>query len=126
MVLSHTVRITATAVALLGTVAAADAATNIDDFVPRDLPVTLPGAYLAGRGADAERDFSAAIPYSADAFTNDPANATIGERLVTLSLADGQMNAAFGYAQKLTAVDTTNPIALIALATQALEQGQFA
>jgi tetratricopeptide (TPR) repeat protein len=126
MVLSHTVRITALAVAFIGTGAAVDAATNIDDFVPRDLPVTLPGSYLAGRGADAERDFSAAIPYYADAFSNDPANATIGERLLTLSLADGQMNAAFGYAQKLTAVDTTNPIALIALASHALEQGQYA
>jgi tetratricopeptide (TPR) repeat protein len=125
MIRSHSVRLTAIAVAFLGS-SAAFAATNIDDFVPRDLPVTLPGAYLAGRGADAERDFTEAIPYYANAFTNDPANAVIGERLVTLSLASGQMAEAFAYAQKLTAVDKSNPIALIALASRAIEQGQFA
>jgi tetratricopeptide (TPR) repeat protein len=126
MLLSHAVRFTAVAVVFLGTTAAVGAATNIDDFVPRDLPVTLPGAYLAGRGADAERDFAGAIPYYAKAFSEDPSNLTIGERLVTLSLADGQLSDAFGYARKLTAIDTANPIALIALAAEAIEQGQFA
>ncbi len=128
MIRSHTVRLTAIAVAFLGTSSAvfAAAATNIDDFVPRDLPVTLPGAYLAGRGADAQRDFLEAIPYYANAFSNDPANATIGERLVTLSLASGKLSDAFSYSQKLIAVDSSNPIALIALAAQAIDQGKFA
>jgi tetratricopeptide (TPR) repeat protein len=126
MLLSHTVRLTAVAVLFLGTTAAVGAATNIDDFVPRDLPGTLPGVYLAGRGADAERDFAGAIPYYAKAFAEDPANATIGERLVTLMLADGQIGDAFGHARTLIAIDTSNPIALIALAAQAIEEGEFA
>src|SRR5262249_41520121 len=115
MKLSRTLRLSAATVALLATSAVSQAALNVDDLVRKNLEVTLSGAYLAGRSADAEHDFGSAIPYYADAFAADPTNATLGERLVTLALADGQMSAAFNYAQQLIKADMSDPIGLIAL-----------
>ena len=71
MKLSRTIRATAVTVAFLGANGTAfAAATSIDDLVPRDLPITLPGSYLAARGADFDRAFSDAISYYANAFNN--------------------------------------------------------
>ena len=58
---SHVILAAAAAVAFLAG-GMAQAATRVDDLVPRDLPVTLPGSYLAGRGADADRDFGSRYP----------------------------------------------------------------
>ena len=69
MKLSRTLRLSAATVALLATSAVSQAALNVDDFVPKNLEVTLSGAYLAGRSADAEHDFGSAMLYSLGAIT---------------------------------------------------------
>jgi tetratricopeptide (TPR) repeat protein len=114
------------AFAFLALPVAAMAATTVDDLVPTNLPVTLPGSYLAGRGADFDRNLGAAVKYYAEAFAEDPENPTVGERLVLLGLASGQTKEAFGFARKLDEVDSGNAIARIALAAQAIETNDLA
>ena len=126
MKLSHTIRATAATVAFLGTAIAAQAAVSVDDLVPKNVPVTLSGAYLAGRGADAELDFGAAVSYYANAFATDPTDATMGAGLFTRGVADGQFDSAVNYAQQLLKADPTNPTALIVLGARAIDQNQLA
>jgi tetratricopeptide (TPR) repeat protein len=91
-----------------------------------NLPTTLSGNYLAGRSADVSKDVASAAVFYGNALAEDPDNPALIERVVTLSLANGDMEQAFATAEKLAAIDKTNPMARVALATQAVKKQDLA
>jgi tetratricopeptide (TPR) repeat protein len=103
--------------------AAAEAAVG-DVAIER--PSSLAGSYLAGRSADLSNDVDAALTYFDYTLEFDPGNPAIGERVLMLRLAAGEMEPAFDLAKTLIVSDTRNPTATLALATQALKRGEYA
>src|SRR5262249_17906413 len=80
------------------------------------MPPSFSGSYLAGRSADQARDVAPALEFYADALTADPDIPALTDRLLLLSLANGDMDQALALATHLTAVDTGNPAGRLAIA----------
>jgi tetratricopeptide (TPR) repeat protein len=91
-----------------------------------DLPATLSGSYLAARSADIAKDIASAASFYSSALADDPDNPALIERVVLLSLANGDFQQAFPTAERLQAADTGNPMARIALAARAVKQHDYA
>jgi tetratricopeptide (TPR) repeat protein len=110
----------AAGVALLGVSAKAIAAMEVDE------PPTLSGSYLAARSADVARDIQAAAGFYGEALADDPKNPALVERVLILKLASGDVDQAFGPAEKLIEIDNGNPIARLALAMRSIKQKDYA
>jgi tetratricopeptide (TPR) repeat protein len=111
-------------VALLAVPSVADADTA-SDFIPKDLPVTFAGSYLAGRSADIAEDLGSAVTFYAEALSADPANPALSERLLLLSLAGGDMEKAAPLAERLVEMDSGNPVARLMLASRLIKEGHY-
>ena len=101
------------------------AASNIDDLVPQNLPITFSGSYLAGRAADFAKDIGSAVAFYDEAIESDPENPALIDRLLLLSLADGAFDRAFQHAETLVEIDSSNATARMALAARAFREGDF-
>lgn len=100
-------------------------AVSTDDFVPRDLPLTLSGSYLAGRSADSANDVEAAVSYFGNALESDPDNAQLIERLLILKIAKGELEGAQALAERLLVVDARNPVARLVIGARLLKEGSY-
>ena len=108
------------------TFAAAPAfATAGDDAETQASRSSLSGNYLAGRVAGAQRDASSAAAYFRAALRDDPRNAELIERTFLLTLAEGDGDAAMRLAERVVAVDPSNRIARLALATRAIRTHNY-
>jgi tetratricopeptide (TPR) repeat protein len=121
MRISQRLRLTLTAAALFaGATAPVGSALANVGF---DMPPTFSGSYLAGRSAEQGRDVAAAVHFFSDALTADPDNPTLTDRLLLLTLANGDMERSFGIARHLVDVDSGNPAGRLALAVRELKLG---
>jgi predicted Zn-dependent protease len=100
-------------------------AESDSEFFLDDMPLSLSGSYLAGRSADASQDFKAAAAYLMAALDSDPDNPILIERVLVLHIANGDMDAARGLADRLADVDSRNPLARLLLAADAIRAGAF-
>lgn len=75
----------------------------------------LAGAYLAGRAATYESDFSAAADYYTRALVRDPSNPVLMENVVFSQLAQGEVKRAVPVAQRLAEVGVRSQVGNIVL-----------
>ncbi|MCP4305512.1 MAG: hypothetical protein GY788_11665, partial [bacterium] len=87
---------------------------------------SLAGSYLAGRSANTARDLRAAAAFFTAALANDPENPILMDRVLILSIANGDIGTALEFAEKLTKVDPRNPMARFARGVDAIERGALA
>ncbi len=86
---------------------------------------TLSGSYLAGRSADVARDLEAAALYFSAALARDPDNPILLERVLVLRMANGEIDAASGLADRLIGIDRRNPLARLLRSVEAFKQGAY-
>ncbi|MDP6352708.1 MAG: tetratricopeptide repeat protein [Alphaproteobacteria bacterium] len=89
------------------------------------VPTSALGGYLAGRFARARHDSTAAIRFFGRALESDPANPELMRRTLTALIADRRVADAQDVALALARSDTESPIALLALATEAIGRADF-
>ncbi len=75
----------------------------------------LAGAYLAGRAATYESDFSAAAEYYTRALVRDPANLVLMENVVFAQLAQGRLKQALPVAERLWQAGARSQVANIVM-----------
>ncbi|MGY2047173.1 tetratricopeptide repeat protein [Methylobacterium sp. JK268] len=97
--------------------------TTTSTYEPAD---SLEGNFLAAYIAGASRDTTAAASFYREAVKGDPRNAELLERSFVALLADGSLPEAFRAAEKLSARDTSNGLAQLALGVQKLKGKQWA
>lgn len=85
----------------------------------------LAGAYLAGRAATFERDFSAQADYYTRALVRDPGNAVLMENVVFAQLAQGQMKRAIPVAQRLWQMELRSQAANMVMVGDFAQRGAF-
>jgi Flp pilus assembly protein TadD len=105
----------------LSTVSFAARAPAAVEFDPGGEPSSLSGSYLAGRSADMSNDIDTALAYLTFTLETDRGNAVLGDRVLTLQLAAGDIESALELAERLTITDADNPAARIALAASAIK-----
>ncbi|MHA1157669.1 MAG: tetratricopeptide repeat protein [Alphaproteobacteria bacterium] len=123
--LRHRYLLPAMLTALMGTGAltpSAAVAAGSDGAVEVDA-TTLSGSYLAGRSADAAHDLSAAARFFVSALRSDPGNPVLLERVVMLLLATDDLDAAFGFAERLVTLVPGNPISRVTLGARTMKAG---
>jgi tetratricopeptide (TPR) repeat protein len=87
--------------------------------------ISASGTYLAARHAGTERDSALAAAYYRAALKSDPKNAELLERTFLSVLADGEIDEAVKYAERLTQIDRGHRIARLVLGIRALKQKQY-
>lgn len=93
----------------------------------RDLQeLTTAGSYLAARRASVDRDAAAAAAFYRSALRTDPKNADLLDRAFISALADGDIDEAVKYADRILAVDKTNRVARLVVGVRALKLKQYA
>jgi len=109
----------------LSTLGYAPAAQAIIELAPEERPASLSGSYLAGRSADISNDIDSALAYLSYALETDRSNPALGDRVLTLQLAAGEIEPALELAERLTITDDQNPAARIALAASAIKDARY-
>ena len=84
-----------------------------------------PGNYLAALVAGADRDTSAAALFFREALRADPRNPDLIERAFAAALSDGDEAGALPLAERLIARDAFNSLARLAIAVNAIAEGQY-
>lgn len=107
-------------------IGAAPSAHAIVDLAPADRPSSLSGSYLAGRSANMADDIDAALAYLAFTLEVDRGNQVLGDLVMTLQLAAGEIEPALELAERIAIADDRNPAPRIALAASALKAGRYA
>lgn len=102
--------------------AAATANAPASNAVARTSPA---GNYLAGRFAGATRDMAAASTYYRAALRADPKNEELVERTFLAVLATGDVEQAIPFARRLIALDRSQRVARLAIASRALKRGRY-
>ena len=92
MHLSHPFRLPLAFVAIFAATAGYIADTN--PAVSADPAPSYSGSFLAARSADLDHDFNAAVGFYRAAIAASPNDQAMSQRLLILSIADGQMPAA--------------------------------
>ena len=119
---SHRLLFAATAAALSVVSANMALAARNPDAVVGDRPATFSGSYLAARSADLSRDLPAALDYYNEALTTDPQNPALVERILLLSLANGNLDQAFALGPRLLTLDESNPAARVSQTVETIKQ----
>ncbi|OJW63575.1 MAG: hypothetical protein BGO65_14170 [Afipia sp. 64-13] len=88
--------------------------------------LTAAGSYLAARRASVERDAAAAAAFYRTALRLDPKNNELLDRAFISSVADGDIDDAVKYAERILAVDKTNRVARLVVGVRALKQKNYA
>jgi tetratricopeptide (TPR) repeat protein len=107
----------------------ATAKTSQDNLVvatPFEVGESPSGNYLAALVAGAERDTVAAATFFREALRADPHNKELIERAFVATVSNGNMDQAFGLAERLVAYDPDNGLAHLALGIRALKARQYA
>ncbi len=115
--------VVALALSVMSCLPAAEAAVELD---PADRPSSLSGSYLAGRSADMSNDIDAALAYLTYTLEADRGNPVLGDRVLSLQIAAGEIERALDLAERLTITDPDNPTARIVLAASAIKNGRYA
>lgn len=84
------------------------------------------GSYLAGSYAGSQRDVRAAAAFLQAALRAEPENVGLLDRTFRLVLAAGETERAIGLANRLSALDSTNRVARLALAVRSIKTRQYA
>ncbi|ACB94507.1 tetratricopeptide repeat protein [Beijerinckia indica] len=92
-------------------------------FEVGDSPI---GNYLAAYVAGIDKDTLAAATYFREALRYDPHNSALIERAFVAAISNGNMQDAFGFADRLLARDPGNGLAHLALGVKAIKQHQYA
>lgn len=87
--------------------------------------LTAAGSYLAARRASVERDAAAAAAFYRTALRLDPKNNELLDRAFISSVADGDIDEAVKYAERILAVDKSNRVARLVVGVRALKQKQY-
>jgi tetratricopeptide (TPR) repeat protein len=85
----------------------------------------LAGAYLAGRAATYESDFSAQAEYYTRALVRDPSNPVLMENVVFAQLAQGQIKQAIPVAQRLWQMELRSQAANMVMIADFAQRGAF-
>ncbi len=112
-----------TAVLALALTAGAEAKTAISR--PFQVSTSVAGNYLAALSAGAQRDTAAASTYFREVLRSDPRNPELIERTFVAALANGDIAASFGLAERLVARDKNNGLAHLVLGVRAIKAKQF-
>lgn len=110
------------------TLASAQTAAAKTDTYPtkQDLQDLTPaGSYLAARHASAERDATSAALFYREALRLDPKNQDLLDRAFISALADGEVDQAVTYADRILAIDKTNRVARLVVGVRALKQKKY-
>ncbi|PZO78913.1 MAG: hypothetical protein DI629_10920 [Mesorhizobium amorphae] len=86
---------------------------------------TFAGAFLAGRVAEADNDYSAAVAYYERALLLDAGNDQIRQSLMLTLIAAGQFDRALPHAEKLKSVAEVERFSRMALAADALRKKDY-
>ncbi len=106
--------------------AKAKARENLAIATPFEVSESPAGNYLAALVAGAERDTVAAATFFREALRFDPRNPKLIERAFVAAVSNGNMQDAFGLAQRLVAYEPENSLAHLTLGVQAIKNRQFA
>jgi tetratricopeptide (TPR) repeat protein len=104
----------------------ARASESLAVATPFEVGESPAGNYLAAIVAGAERDTAAAATFSREALRFDPRNPELIERAFVAAVSNGNMNEAFGLADRLLTRDPSNGLARLVLGIKALKAKQFA
>lgn len=83
------------------------------------------GAFLAGRAAEADNDFDSAISYYKRAIAFDPGNVPLQSSLLQALLAEGRIDDAIPYAEKLKSVPEVERFSRLVLAVDAFREADY-
>jgi tetratricopeptide (TPR) repeat protein len=115
----------ASAVAMIAVPAMAREQENFAVATPFEVGDSPSGNYLAALIAGADRDTVAAATFFREALRFDPRNQQLLERAFVAAVSNGNMQEAFGLAERLLARDPTNGLAHLALGVRAMKAGQY-
>ncbi|MEO5374452.1 MAG: tetratricopeptide repeat protein [Alphaproteobacteria bacterium] len=87
---------------------------------------TGPGAYLAGRHAQQQRDFGSAAEFYGRALSEDPNNVELLRRSYALLAAEGDIDTAVGMVHRLLALKEDSPVAAVVLSVKEARADNFA
>lgn len=90
------------------------------------IEMTTAGSYLAARHASVDRDASSAAAFYRSTLRTDPKNTDLLDRVFISSLADGDIDEAVKYGERILAIDKTNRVARLVIGVKALKQKQYA
>jgi tetratricopeptide (TPR) repeat protein len=125
-ILRRTAGAVATAAVLVGPCALAAQAPAPSGLSPQELShLTTSGSYLAARHANIERDAPAAAAFYRAALRHDPKNPELLERAFLSVLADGEMDEATRFAERIVQIDKSHRVARLVLGVRALKQRQY-
>ena len=99
---------------------------NLVVATPFEVGDSPSGNYLAAVVAGSERDTIAAATFFREALRFDPNNKELIERAFVATISNGDMQEAFGLAERLAARDPDNGLAHLALGVKAFKARQFA
>jgi tetratricopeptide (TPR) repeat protein len=105
--------------------AAAREHENFSVATPFEVGDSPAGNYLAALIAGAERDTGAAATFFGEALRFDPRNQQLLERTFVAAVSNGNMQEAFGLAERLLARDPANGLAHLAIGVRALKAHRF-
>jgi tetratricopeptide (TPR) repeat protein len=121
------IRLAMSAAVLASALGAAPLSARESDSVAELAPSTsIIGNYLAGRSAASARDVQAASVYLRAALQEMPRDRELLDRTLRLVMASGDLDVAFPLAERLSALDSNNRWARLALAVRAIKTKQFA
>ena len=99
---------------------------NLAIATPFEVGESPSGNYLAALVAGAEHDTVAAATFFREALRFDPRNPNLIERAFIAAVSNGNMQDAFGLADRLIVHDPNNSLARLALGIKAIKAKQFA
>ncbi|MDE2579002.1 MAG: tetratricopeptide repeat protein [Hyphomicrobiales bacterium] len=111
--------------ALVAAPGAVDAREPVSVARPFEVSDSPAGNYLAALVAGAERDTHAASTFFREALRADPGNSALLERAFVASLANGDMDAAFGLGRDLVKRDPRSGLGNLALGVKALKEKKW-
>src|ERR1700738_2248262 len=93
----------------------------------RDLKsLTTSGSYLAARHASVERDSNSAATFYRSALRSDPKNNELLDRAFISSLADGDIDEAVKFADRILTIDKSNRVARLVVGVRDLKLKKYA
>ena len=88
--------------------------------------LTMSGSYLAARHASVERDAASAAAFYRSALRTDPKNNELLDRAFISSLADGNIDEAVRFADRILTVDKSNRVARLVVGVRDLKLKKYA
>jgi len=109
----------------LSATAICETTTNQEEELYDPYPASLSGSYLAARHAEQMQDLESAVEYYREAHNGDPENEEILEQTFKLLVANGDLEDALKFAERLVAADKNNRMARLVLGIKAHKERSF-